>query len=116
MALRRRLEIGLLSRLPGLRIHGEEGTRAPHILSLGVPGLPRDILPSALDLAGIGVSAGSACRSGTVSISPILKALYGSEVENIAPLRLSLGWSTTQGEVDETVRRIPPIIERMWDA
>lgn len=116
MALRRRLEIGLLSRLPGLRIHGAEGTRAPHILSLGVPGLPRDILPSALDLAGIGVSAGSACRSGTVSISPILKALYGSEVENIAPLRLSLGWSTTQGEVDETVRRIPPIIERMWDA
>ena len=115
-ALRRRLETGLRSRLPGLRIHGAEGARAPHILSLGVPGLPRDVLPGALDLAGIGVSAGSACRSGTVALSPILEALYGSDAEHVAPLRLSLGWSTTQWEVDETVRRIPPIIERMWKA
>ena len=115
-ALRRRLETGLRNSLPGLRIHGAEGARAPHILSLGVPGLPRDVLPSALDLAGFGVSVGSACRSGTVAVSPILEALYGSDAEHVAPLRLSLGWSTTQWEVDESVRRIPPIIERMWKA
>ena len=115
-SLRNRLEEGLVTALPDLRIHATEGTRAPHILNVGAPGLPRDVLPGALDLAGIGVSAGSACRSGATTVSPVLDALYGAYARNIAPLRFSLGWSTTPEEVDEAVRRIPPIIDRMLTA
>ncbi len=113
--LRDRLEAALVQKLPRLRVHGTESPRAPHILSVGAPGIPRDLLIGALDLAGIGASAGSACRSGAVGVSHVLRALYGSDAEGIAPLRLSLGWSTTPEEVDQAADRIPPIVERMWN-
>jgi cysteine desulfurase len=105
--LRQRLETAIVQRLPSVRIHGAEGPRAPHISNLGVPGLPRDLLPGALDLAGVGVSAGSACRSGTAEVSPVLTALYGDE-------RLSVGWTTTDAEVDEAARRIGDVVARAW--
>lgn len=111
--LRAELEKGLQATIPGLRIHGEEALRAPHILSIGVPGIPRDILPNALDLEGIGASAGSACRSGSTAVSPVMAALYGDDADTFAPLRLSLGWSTTADEVREAVPRIAAVVERI---
>jgi cysteine desulfurase len=114
--LRDRLEAAIVQRLPGVRVHGGEGPRAPHISNLGVPGLPRDLLPSALDLAGVGVSAGSACRSGSVEVSPVLRALYGDdEAARVAPLRLSVGWPTTEAEVDEAASRIGDVVTRARD-
>ncbi len=110
-ALRERLESGLLSRLPGLHIHGAEGPRGPHILNVGVPGVAPDILHAALDLAGIAASPGSACRSGAVTVSPVLTALYGDEATERAPLRLSLGWSTTAGEVERGIEAVSTVIE-----
>jgi cysteine desulfurase len=112
-SLRRRLEAGLGQQIPGLRVHAVEGPRAPHISNFGIPGVARDVLVGALDLEGFGISAGSACRSGSTSTSPILRALYGPEAERFAPMRLSLGWSTTAEEVEEAIRNIPPIIERI---
>ncbi len=114
--LRSKLEAGLLGALPGLRVHASEARRAPHILSIGVDDLARDLLPAALDLAGIGVSAGSACRSGSLGVSPVMRALYGDIAGRIAPVRLSLGWSSTEKDVDEAIRRIPPVIESMRNA
>jgi cysteine desulfurase len=110
--LRTELERALCEALPGLRIFGKEAPRAPHILGIGIPGLPRDLLPSALDVEGIGTSAGSACRSGTTEVSPVLEALYGEEARKLAPLRISLGWSTTPQEIQAAARRIPPVVER----
>ena len=114
--LRDRLEAVIVARLPDVRIHGAEGARAPHISNIGIPGLPRDVLPGALDLAGVGVSAGSACRSGSVEVSPVLMALYGAESARVAPLRLSVGWTTTEAEVEEAARRIGDVISRAWSA
>jgi cysteine desulfurase len=114
--LRGRLEEGLLARIPDLRVHGAEGQRAPHILGIGVPGLPRDVLPGALDLEGLGASAGSACRSGSAEVSPVLAALYGAEAGRYAPLRLSLGWTTTAREIDVAIERIGAVVERMLEA
>jgi cysteine desulfurase len=114
--LRDRLESAIVQRLPRVRVHGAEGPRAPHISNLGVPGLPRDVLPGALDLAGVGVSAGSACRSGSAQVSPVLLALYGDEAARVAPLRLSVGWPTTEAEVDEAGRRIVEVVSRAWDS
>jgi cysteine desulfurase len=115
-ALRQRLEEELVPRIPGARVHGKGALRAPHILGIGIPGLPRDLLPSALDLAGIGVSAGSACRSGSSAVSPVLEALYGAEARDLAPLRISLGWTTTDRDVEAAIERIPPVVERMFEA
>ena len=111
--LRQRLEEGLGREIPGLRVHSIEGPRAPHISNFGIRGVAMDVLVGALDLEGVGVSAGSACRSGATSTSPVLRALYGPEAEQFAPMRLSLGWSTTEDEIDKAIQRIPPIIERI---
>lgn len=112
-SLRDLLESGLLERVPGLRVHAAEGPRAPHILNVGVEGIPRDVLPGALDIEGIGASAGSACRTGASGVSPVLSALYGEAADSVAPIRMSLGWSSTRSEVEEAIRRIPPVVERV---
>ena len=110
-ALRQRLETGLLGRLPRLRVHGVEGRRAPHILNVGVPDTSPDLLHAALDGAGIAASPGSACRSGAVTASPVLRALYGEAAEENAPLRLSLGWPSKPDDVDRAVETISAVIE-----
>jgi cysteine desulfurase len=115
-ALRNRLEEGLVDKIPGIRVHGKDAPRAPHILSIGVPGLPRDVLPGALDLEGVGASAGSACRSGSTEVSPVLAALYGADAAGIAPLRLSLGWTTTDRDIEAATLRIVGVVERTVDA
>jgi len=112
-ALRERLETALLGNVPGLRIHGGEGARAPHILGLGLPGVPMDLLPGALDLEGIAASAGSACRSGSTEPSPTLLGLYGRAAASVAPVRLSLGRETTTGEVEAAIPRILGVFERV---
>lgn len=111
--LRDRLEARLRDGVPGLRVHGAEGRRAPHILNVGIPGLPRDLLPGALDLEGIAASAGSACRSGATSVSPTLQALYGEEASRVAPLRISTGWSTTEQEMAIAGDRILEVLGRV---
>lgn len=112
--LRSRLEAALVDSIPDLRVHGREGPRAPHVLNVGVPGLPLDLLPGALDLEGIAASAGAACRSGAGGPSPVLASMYGeSHAERTAPLRLSLGWTTTPDEVDAAARIIPGVVDRI---
>jgi cysteine desulfurase len=111
--LRDQLQSELEASISGMRVHGEEASRAPHILSIGVPGMPRDLLPGALDLEGIGVSAGSACRSGSTEVSPVLSALYGPGAAEFAPLRISMGWTTTPDEVALAASTIPRVVERI---
>lgn len=112
-ALRDGLQARIMEKMPDLRVHGGEGPRAPHILNLGVPAVPRDLLPGAMDLEGVAVSAGSACRSGATSVSPVLRALYGEAAQKVAPLRISLGWSTTAGEVETAGARILQVLSRV---
>jgi len=112
-ALRCWLEAALVEEVPELRVHGREGRRAPHILSVGLTGVPRDLLPGALDLEGVAASAGSACRSGTSEPSPVLVALYGGEAAGVAPVRFSLGRTTTRSEVEAALPRILRVLHRV---
>ena len=112
-ALRDGLRARIMEKMPDLRVHGGEGARAPHILNLGMPGVPRDLLPGAMDLEGVAVSAGSACRSGATSVSPVLRALYGEAAQRVAPLRISMGWSTTAEEVETAGERILRVLSRV---
>lgn len=97
--LRDELETRLSEGIPGLRIHGEEASRAPHISNVGIPGVELDTLLVALDLAGLAVSSGSACSSGAVRASHVLTALYGDEVGSMATLRYSLGRGTDADQI-----------------
>jgi cysteine desulfurase len=99
-ALRAELERRLAGGIEGLRVHGAEGRRAPHVASVGVPGVEGQSLLISLDLEGVAASGGSACQSGSRGGSHVIRALYG-DGEDPAPatLRLSLGATTTEGQV-----------------
>jgi len=90
--LRDKLEAAILAALPDAVVHGKNAScRAPHILNVSVPGTESESMLMALDLQGIGCSAGSACQSGSVSASHVLTAIGVSPDLAGAAIRMSLG-------------------------
>ena len=67
----------------------------------------------ALDLQGIAVSSGSACSSGKVGTSPVLAAMGVDEALNRAALRVSLGWASTQEDIDQFLKAWRKIAGKM---
>jgi cysteine desulfurase len=98
-ALRNRLESGL-RQTPGIILFSEDVPRLPNTTLFSVPGLKAETAVIGFDLAGIAVSSGAACSSGKVQPSHVLKAMaFGPELAQGA-VRLSLGWSTSEEEID----------------
>jgi cysteine desulfurase len=93
--LRDDLESELRAREPELVIHGAEAPRLPNTSCFGVPGVSAETLVMALDLAGVAVGAGSACSSGKVAPSHVLRALGASDSQAREAIRVSLGWAST---------------------
>ena len=113
LALRERLERGIRERVPEAVIHGADApARAPHIVNVSVPGTDSESLLMALDLQGIGCSAGSACQSGTSSPSHVLTAcgvrrdLVGSAI------RMSLGSLSDEPSVDRVVEVFSKLVNK----
>jgi cysteine desulfurase len=99
--LSRELWAGLRARLPGLRLLGppvDSPRRLPNTLCVLVPGTDGKVLVTRLDLAGLEVSAGSACASGSIEPSHVLLAMGLTRDEARSGLRLSLGRNTTPEE------------------
>jgi cysteine desulfurase len=99
-ALRVRLEAGALERAPTLQVAGAQAPRVANTSCLALPGFSSEKQVMALDLAGIAVSAGSACSSGKVTRSPVLHAMGWSDDLSGAAIRVSLGWASGQADVD----------------
>ena len=78
-----------------------------------MPGVASETLVMALDLAGIAVSAGSACSSGKVRPSHVLRAMGLGEAEAGSAIRVSLGWTTTDADVERFVAAWAEIDERL---
>lgn len=110
-ALGERLERGLLS-LPGVRIHGAGAPRVGGTINAGFAGALGESIVVALDLAGVAVSTGAACTSGSVQPSPVLLALGLAPHEARSAVRFSLGRSTTAAEIDAVLERLPAIVAR----
>lgn len=106
--LRARLQASLLEACPDARVHG--GTtgngsgRLPNTLCIGMPGVPAETQIMALDLAGVAVSAGSACSSGKVTPSHVLTAMGLPEQAAREAVRFSLGWESTEEDVDRAAQ------------
>jgi len=113
-ALRDDLERRLRSAVSGVRVHGEDGPRAPHISSLGISGVDGASLVMALDMEGIGVSGGSACASGSTRPSHVIEAMYGSD-GTWAALRFSLGRTTTDDDVRRAADATARVVARLRD-
>jgi cysteine desulfurase len=99
-ALRDRLEAGLKAAIPQAIIYGADATRVPNTTLVAVPGMKAETAVIAFDLAGFAVSSGAACSSGKVQASHVLAAMGASDELARAGLRISLGWSTTEAEID----------------
>ena len=104
--LRDELERLILAEAPDAIVIGKSAPRLPNTSCISFPGLDRQALVMALDLAGVACSTGSACASGSSEPSPTLVAMgLPKDVINGA-IRLSLGAFTTAAEVAEAARRI----------
>lgn len=112
-ALRDRLEAGLLAAVPGARVNGAGAPRLPGTLSVTLPGVDAEALLIALDLEGLCASAGSACHSGTTRPSSVLTAMGLSLADARATLRLSLGWTSGEADVDAALEAIPRLAARV---
>jgi cysteine desulfurase len=99
-ALRERLEAGLKAATPQAIIYGAEAARVPNTTLVAVPGMKAETAVIAFDLAGFAVSSGAACSSGKVQASHVLAAMGASDELTRSGLRISLGWSTTEAEID----------------
>ncbi len=106
-----------LSDTPHLVPTGSRLHRLPHHVSFSVRGDGKNItgktLVRQLNLAGIGISAGSACHSGKLSPSPILKAMGYSDEAALSGIRLTLGRETTEADVDWTAMVLEQVLERL---
>jgi cysteine desulfurase len=101
-ALRERLEQGL-KQTAGMIVFSEAAPRLPNTTLFTVPGLKAETAVIGFDLAGIAVSSGSACSSGKVQPSHVLDAMGFSKDLAQGAVRLSLGWSTSEADIDLTL-------------
>ena len=83
--------------------NGFEDNHLPGLISLTIPGIASDLLLVHLDNEDIAVSSGSACSAGTISPSPVLKAMGISDKQNLETIRISAGRDNTSTEVDQLI-------------
>ena len=112
-ALRDRLESGILERVPGALVNGAREPRVPNTTNISFEGVEAESLLIALDLDGIAVSTGSACSSGTLEPSHVLRAMGLSAHRTQNSIRFSLGLGNTAGEIDRVLDRLPAIVQKL---
>ncbi len=100
LALRTRFETLLRAAVPDLVVHGASAPRLPNTVNASFPGARADHLLLALDARGLAASAGAACASGGVEPSPVLSAMAVPRELAICALRLSLGRTTSEADVE----------------
>ena len=101
--MRDEIERRLRAIAPDLVVFGEAARRLPNTSCVTMPGVGSETQVMALDLAGVAVSAGSACSSGKVSVSHVRRAMGGAEDHAACAIRVSLGWATTASDADRLV-------------
>ncbi len=112
-ALRDRLEKGILTKIPNAEINGDPDRRVPNTTNIGIHFIEGEALLLALDKQGICASTGSACASGSLQPSHVLRAMGVPFTCVHGSLRFSLSAYTTQEEVDYVLETLPGIVGRL---
>jgi cysteine desulfurase len=112
-ALRDRLEDGIVRTVPGTVVNGERSARVPNTTNISFDRVEAESLLIALDLEGIAVSTGSACSSGTLEPSHVLRAMGLPTHRTQNSLRFSLGMFSTEEEVDRVIDVLPRLVEKL---
>ena len=113
LAFRERLLAGILARIPDVELTGHRERRLPGHLSFIVGGVEAQSLLIALDLVGIAASSGSACASGSPTPSGVLRAMGYAPNEALGALRLTLGRSNSEADIDAVLDQLPEIVKRI---
>jgi len=112
-SLRDSLEEGILRGVAGTAVNGSRTARVPNTTNISFDRVEAESLLIALDLEGIAVSTGSACSSGTLEPSHVLRAMGYPAHRTQNSLRFSLGLFSTQEEVDRAVAVLPGLVEKL---
>ena len=112
-ALRDRLEAGLLSTIAGSSRNGAQSPRVPNTSNISIDRIESESVLIGLDLAGIAVSSGSACSSGTLEPSHVLKAMGLPHLRTLGSIRFSLGASNTEADIDRVLEVLPPLVAKL---
>ncbi len=112
-ALRDRLEQGLLARVPHTRVNGDPEHRLPNTTSVAFEFVEGEAILLMLNEHGICASSGSACTSGSLEPSHVLRAMGIPFTAAHGSIRFSLSRYTTQKEIDVVLDKLPPVIARL---
>lgn len=94
----------------GLDVLGDRGASLPHLVCLAIEGVEAEPVLLGLDQAGIAVHSGSSCSSEALEPSPVLEAMG---VDASRSLRVSVGWSSTDADIDAFLTALPPVLARL---
>ena len=112
-ALRDKLEQGLLTRIPHTMVNGDVENRLPNTTNIAFKNVEGEAILLMLDRLGICASSGSACTSGSLEPSHVLRAMGVPFTYAHGSVRLSLSRYTTEAEVDYTLEHFPRVIETL---
>lgn len=93
--------------------NGHPEKTLPHIINLSFPGINSETLLMNLDMSGIAVASGSACTSGTISVSHVIRALDVDQERAESAIRFSFGQSNTTEEITRVVDILSNTIQRL---
>ena len=114
--LRDRLARGLAERVPGAFMNGDVARKVAGNCHVGFPGVEAETVLVALDQEGVCAAAGSSCTSGATEPSHVLAALGLPRDDALASIRLSLGYASTDADVDTALDVIPRAVEQLRPA
>jgi len=112
-ALRDRLEDGILRSVTGTALNGVRSPRVPNTTNVSFDRTEAESLLIALDLEGVAVSTGSACSSGTLEPSHVLKAMGFPPHRTQNSIRFSLGTANTEADIDRVIAALPGIVDKL---
>jgi len=111
--LRDKLIAGLAKEIPDIQINGDMEKRVPANANISFLGAEGESMLLMLDMEGIAVSTGSACASGSLEPSHVLRAMGIAAEDCHASIRFTLGKFTTEKEIDRVIAVLPKIVERL---
>jgi cysteine desulfurase len=109
--LQQRLEHGIREQIPEVCIQGAEATRLPNTTHVAFAGVEGEALLMSLDLQGVALSTGSACSSGSLEPSHVLRAMGLPAAYLYGALRCSLGRGTTLADIEYVLEILPGIVQ-----
>ena len=112
-ALRDRIAAGILERVPGSLLNGHATRRLPNNVNVCFPGLEAEPVLLGLDLKGIYASSGSACSTASLEPSHVLTAIGRPADIARGSLRVTVGRTTTDDDVDYLLETLPPLVQRL---